>query len=98
MSCVLWSALFALIYMLCLCDAQSEHLSSRTVTTKYGALRGFIVRWPASRTARNYARNVNSTKSASNSFVSQLRPVEVFLGVPYATGKLNMTIPPTIIM
>lgn len=51
-------------------DVDASRLSSRTVTTRYGALKGNIV----------------TLEQASR---SGLQPVEVFLGVPYASPPTN---------
>jgi hypothetical protein len=98
-------------WLLPCCVGQPEHLSTRTVTTKYGALRGFLIKWTANLPITSSSTPSSGTRSSSASFsassrtssssasasssASKLPPtgsassryVEVFLGVPYATGN-----------
>ncbi|KAH8040636.1 hypothetical protein HPB51_011951 [Rhipicephalus microplus] len=65
--------------------AEFTRLSSRTVTTKYGALKGYI-ETPVP----------PGTQGQQSSRQQQLQPVEVFLGVPYAappTGAMRFMPP-----
>ncbi|KAH9416431.1 postsynaptic membrane assembly [Dermatophagoides pteronyssinus] len=69
----------------CFCS-NNQRLSSRTIKTKYGTLRGIIIN-PSS-----------SPSSASTSDRTYLQPVEAFLGIPYASppiGKLRFMPPVT---
>ena len=113
--CWTMSFLLHLLFLSSFAFCQPEHLSPRTVTTKYGALRGFLVKWttklplpphspfmssvasnlrsssssssPSSYTSSSSTRNSSAAKfSANNPSSSAFHPVEIFLGVPYATG------------
>lgn len=92
----------------------SEMLSSRSVNTKYGALRGLVVHFksqsplptspqghqssgatvshkPTSDTASTSGRSSASASArpSESARAPLLRPVEVFLGVPYATPPVG---------
>ncbi|XP_023233121.1 neuroligin-4, Y-linked-like [Centruroides sculpturatus] len=61
------SLVFLILLWILVDSVATRHLSSRVVTTKYGALRGSIATLPN----------------------RQLKPVEIFLGVPYATPPMG---------
>ena len=65
-----WRSAIALLLLIALPDVRCSRLSSRTVTTRYGALKGSIV-------------------TLESSVRQNLQPVEVFLGVPYASPPLG---------
>lgn len=74
-----------------------HQLSSRVVQTKYGALRGAVLYFqnqqqsPTNQHTTNSQANNDKSTSGPNkqTNTNYLQPVEFFLGVPYATGKLN---------
>lgn len=80
-----WAALLALLFapLPQLGAGEFTRLSSRTVTTKYGALKGYIETPSPPQSAQQQQRHL-------------LQPVEVFLGVPYAappTGAMRFMPP-----
>lgn len=91
---------------------ENETLSPRTVSTKYGSLRGVLVYFKASASSSSSGNtksassgsgsgstssskqqfsssSSSSSTSSSGSSPPSLQPVEVFLGVPYATPPIG---------
>lgn len=85
MMCVL------LIYVITSFSANaSETLSSRSVNTKYGALRGIVMHFKSSSPpSSDESSSKTSSSSGPTNKGTNLRPVEVFLGVPYATPPIG---------
>lgn len=84
--CVLLLALAA--------GAEFTRLSSRTVTTKYGALKGYIETPVPPAPPGTQQQGQQSSRQQQQH--QQLQPVEVFLGVPYAappTGAMRFMPP-----
>ena len=80
-------------------QAPGHQLSPRTISTKYGQIRGAVLYFLQNQptTANPHLNSPASDKSngpngqktnKQTANTNYLQPVEFFLGVPYATGKL----------
>ena len=78
-------------------QAPGHQLSPRTISTKYGQIRGAVLYFqnqptaphlnsPASDKSNGGPNGQQQSKPTTNT--NYLQPVEFFLGVPYATGEL----------
>ncbi|OQR69043.1 neuroligin-4 [Tropilaelaps mercedesae] len=80
----LWSVLVVVVALCPTRAFSASRLSSRTITTRYGALKGLLVTPEGSETSDGSTRSI--------------APVEVYLGVPYAsppTGAMRFMPPGT---